>query len=41
MMHDTIVNQPLIEADRFVLRPLRRSDQGLIIITPAILNWRV
>lgn len=30
MMHDTIVNQPLIEADRFVLRPLRRSDQGLI-----------
>ncbi len=30
MKHDTIVNQPVIEADRFVLRPLRRSDQGLI-----------
>ena len=30
MKHDMIVNQPVIEADRFVLRPLRRSDQGLI-----------
>lgn len=30
MMHDMIVNQPVIEAERFVLRPLRRSDQGLI-----------
>ena len=30
MMHDTIVNQPVIDAERFVLRPLRRSDQGLI-----------
>ncbi|GAA6165316.1 GNAT family N-acetyltransferase [Pelagimonas sp. KU-00592-HH] len=30
MKHDTIVNQPVIDADRFVLRPLRRSDQGLI-----------
>ena len=30
MKHDTIVNQPLIETERFVLRPLRRSDQGLI-----------
>ena len=26
----TIVNQPVIETERFVLRPLRRSDQGLI-----------
>lgn len=30
MKHDTIVNQPVIEAERFVMRPLRRSDQGLI-----------
>lgn len=30
MKLDTIVNQPVIEAERFVLRPLRRSDQGLI-----------
>ncbi|MDA5555825.1 GNAT family N-acetyltransferase [Shimia sp. MMG029] len=30
MKLDTIVNQPVIETDRFVLRPLRRSDQGLI-----------
>ena len=30
MIHDTIVNQPVIEAQRFDLRPLRRSDQGLI-----------
>ncbi|GAA6207487.1 GNAT family N-acetyltransferase [Cognatishimia sp. WU-CL00825] len=30
MKHDAIVNQPVIEADRFVLRPLRRSDAGLI-----------
>lgn len=30
MMLDKIINQPVIEADRFVLRPLRRSDQGLI-----------
>lgn len=30
MKLDTIVNQPVIEASRFVLRPLRRSDQGLI-----------
>ncbi|MGH1465442.1 MAG: GNAT family N-acetyltransferase [Cognatishimia sp.] len=30
MKHDTIVNQPVIEAERFVLRPLRRSDSGLI-----------
>lgn len=30
MMHDTIVTQPIVETDRFVLRPLRRSDVGLI-----------
>ncbi|WP_372885813.1 GNAT family N-acetyltransferase [Shimia sp.] len=30
MKHDLIVNQPVVEAERFVLRPLRRSDQGLI-----------
>ena len=30
MKHDTIVNQPVINAERIVLRPLRRSDQGLI-----------
>ncbi len=30
MIHDKIVNQPTVETDRFVLRPLRRSDQGLI-----------
>lgn len=30
MQLETIVNQPVIEAERFVLRPLRRSDVGLI-----------
>ncbi len=30
MQHQTIVNQPVIETERFDLRPLRRSDQGLI-----------
>ena len=30
MKLDTIINQPVIEADRFDLRPLRRSDMGLI-----------
>jgi hypothetical protein len=30
MKLDAIVNQPVIETERFVLRPLRRSDQGLI-----------
>ena len=30
MKLDMIVNQPVIETERFVLRPLRRSDQGLI-----------
>ncbi len=29
-MYDTIVNQPVIEAGRFTLRPPRRSDAGLI-----------
>lgn len=28
MMHDTITNQTVIEADRFVLRPVRKSDAG-------------
>ena len=30
MKLDQIINQPVIEAERFDLRPLRRSDQGLI-----------
>ena len=30
MQMDSIVNQPLIETDRFDLRPVRRSDMGLI-----------
>ncbi|MEX0285645.1 MAG: GNAT family N-acetyltransferase [Paracoccaceae bacterium] len=30
MKLDAIINQPVIETDRFVLRPLRRSDLGLI-----------
>lgn len=30
MKIDQIVDQPVIEADRFVLRPLRKSDAGLI-----------
>ncbi|WP_372573959.1 GNAT family N-acetyltransferase [Ruegeria jejuensis] len=30
MKFDTIINQPVIETERFVLRPLRRSDMGLI-----------
>jgi RimJ/RimL family protein N-acetyltransferase len=30
MQMEPIVNQPVIETDRFDLRPLRRSDQGLI-----------
>ena len=28
--HDTIVNQPVIETERLILRPLRRSDVGLL-----------
>lgn len=30
MKLDTIINQPVIETARFILRPLRRSDMGLI-----------
>ena len=30
MKLDTIVNQPVIEAGRFCLRPLRKSDVGLL-----------
>ncbi|MGR3603501.1 MAG: GNAT family N-acetyltransferase [Heliomarina sp.] len=30
MKLDQIINQPVIETERFDLRPLRRSDQGLI-----------
>ena len=28
MKHDTILNQPVIETERLILRPLRRSDVG-------------
>ncbi len=31
-MYDSIVNQPLVEAERFVLRPPRRADAGLIAL---------
>ena len=30
MMFEAITDQPLLEAERFVLRPLRRSDAGLV-----------
>ena len=30
MKQDSIINQPVIETERFDLRPLRRSDKGLI-----------
>lgn len=30
MKHDMIVSQPVIETERLVLRPLRRSDVGLL-----------
>ena len=30
MKIDTIVNQPVIETERLILRPLRRSDTGLL-----------
>ena len=30
MKLDKIINQPVIEAGRFTLRPLRRSDAGLL-----------
>lgn len=32
MKLDQIVDQPVIETDRFVLRPLRKSDQGLVAL---------
>jgi RimJ/RimL family protein N-acetyltransferase len=30
MKHDPLIAQPVIETERFDLRPLRKSDQGLI-----------
>ncbi|MEM1064507.1 MAG: GNAT family N-acetyltransferase [Pseudomonadota bacterium] len=30
MKIDTIINQPVIETDRFLMRPVRRSDAGLL-----------
>ncbi|NNE89812.1 MAG: GNAT family N-acetyltransferase [Silicimonas sp.] len=30
MKIDTIINQPVIETDRLLLRPIRRSDAGLL-----------
>lgn len=30
MQHDTLVAQPVIEAERLTLRPLRKSDAGLL-----------
>ena len=30
MIIDQITNQPVIEAERFILRPLRKSDAGLL-----------
>lgn len=35
MFQETITQQPLIVAERFVLRPLRRSDAGLISLYTA------
>ena len=35
MFQDQIVAQPVIEAERFILRPLRRSDAGLIAMYTA------
>jgi RimJ/RimL family protein N-acetyltransferase len=32
MKHDTIVTQPIVETERFVLRPVRRADEGLIAL---------
>jgi RimJ/RimL family protein N-acetyltransferase len=32
MMLETLSTQPVIESERFVLRPLRRSDAGLIAL---------
>lgn len=30
MMHETVINQPTVEAERFTLRPVRVSDVGLL-----------
>ena len=30
MIIDQITNQPIIETERFILRPLRKSDAGLL-----------
>ncbi len=35
MKLDQIVNQPVIEAERFALRPVRRSDAGLLSLYAA------
>lgn len=35
MMHDTITTQLTLDADRFTLRPLRKSDAGLIAMYAA------
>lgn len=35
MMFDTIPNLPVIEAERFVLRPIRHSDEGLLSLYAA------
>lgn len=35
MKFDTIINQPVIETERLILRPLRRSDVGLLDIYAA------
>ncbi len=35
MKFDTIVNQPVIETERLILRPLRRSDVGLLDVYAA------
>lgn len=32
MIQDKVVQQPVIEAERFTLRPLRRSDAGLLAL---------
>ncbi|MEM8632161.1 MAG: GNAT family protein [Pseudomonadota bacterium] len=32
MKHDVILNQPVIETERFVLRPVRGSDAGLLAL---------
>ena len=32
MIQDTIVEQPTVESERLMLRPLRRSDEGLLTL---------